>query len=60
MKNLGLILIIVGALLLIICALIPAAGDLADQNWYTWGSFILIIAGLITHIVVNKKVDTTV
>lgn len=56
MKNLGIILIIVGALLEVICALVPAAGDLADQNWYTWGSFFLIIAGLITHICVNKKV----
>ena len=55
MKNLGLILIIVGALLLILCALVPAMADLADQNWYTWGSVFLIIAGLITHIFVNKK-----
>ena len=57
MKNLGLILIIVGALLLILCALIPGMGDLADQNWYTWGSFFLIIAGLLTHIFMNKKVE---
>ena len=56
MKNLGIILIIVGALLL--CALVPAMGDLADQNWYTWGNFFLIIVGLITHIVVNKKLET--
>lgn len=56
MKNLGLILIVLGALLLILCALLPAMADLADQNWYTWGSVFLIIAGLITHIFVNKKV----
>ena len=58
MKNLGIILIIVGALLLILCALVPAMGDLADQNWYTWGNFFLIVVGLITHIVVNKKLET--
>ena len=57
MKNLGLILIILGALLIILCALVPFMADLADQNWYTWGSVFLIIAGLITHIVVNKKVS---
>lgn len=56
MKNLGLILIIVGALLLVLCALVPFMADLADQNWYTWGSVLLIVAGLITHIFVNKKV----
>jgi len=32
-------------------------GDLADYNWYTWGSVVLIIAGLLTHIFVNKKVE---
>ena len=58
MKNLGIILIIVGALLLIASALVPGLGDLADQNWYTWGSVIvLIIGGLITHIIVNKKLE---
>ena len=57
MKNLGLILIIVGALLLVLCALVPFMSDLADQNWYTWGSVFLIVAGLITHIIVNKKVS---
>lgn len=57
MKNLGIILIVVGALLQILCALVPFMADLADQNWYTWGAVLLIIAGLITHIVVNKKVD---
>ena len=56
-KNLGIFLIILGALLLILCALVPAMGDMADQNWYTWGSVVIIIAGLLTHIFVNKKVE---
>jgi len=54
MKNLGIILIIVGALLLILCAAVPPCADLADQNWYTVGSLVLIIIGLISHIVLNK------
>ena len=44
-------------MLQIISALIPALSDLADQNWYTWGSFFLIIIGLISHIVLNKKTE---
>ena len=57
-KNIGILLIVLGALLLIISALVPGCGDLADQNWYTWGSFIvLIVGGLITHIIVNKKLE---
>lgn len=56
MKNLGIILIIIGALAQILCALVPAMGDLADQNLYTWGALVLIIVGLFVHIATNKKV----
>ncbi len=56
-KNLGILLIVLGALLLILCAFVPGMGDLADQNWYTWGSLFLIIAGLLTHIFVNRKLE---
>ena len=55
MKNLGICLIILGALLLILCAL-PFMADLADQNWYTIGSTVLIIVGLLAHIFINKKI----
>ena len=56
MKNLGIILVIVGALLLVLSAVVPPMADLADQNWYTWGNVLLIIVGLITHIVINKRI----
>ena len=56
-KNLGILLIVLGALLLILCAFVPFMGDLADQNWYTWGSMLLIVAGLLTHIFMNKKLE---
>lgn len=60
MKNLGIILICLGALLLILTypafKFIPAiVPDMADQNLYTWGGAALTIVGLITHIIVNKK-----
>ena len=57
MKNLGIILIIIGAILQVLCATVPAMGDLADQNFYTWGAFALILVGLGIHIAANKKVD---
>jgi hypothetical protein len=56
MKNLGLILIIIGAVLLVLTTVLPFMADLADQNWYTIGSLVIIIAGLICHIVINKRV----
>lgn len=55
MKNLGIILIVVGAVLLIACSLVPFMNDMADQNWYTGGSAALIIIGLLAHIFCNKK-----
>jgi hypothetical protein len=56
MKNLGLILIIIGAVLLVLTTVLPFMADLADQNWYTIGSLVIIIVGLICHIVINKRV----
>ncbi len=56
MKNLGIILIMIGAFALVLCAVVPFMADLADQNWYTGGSDALTIAGLITHIRINKKI----
>jgi Na+/melibiose symporter-like transporter len=56
-KNIGILLIVLGAILLILCAVVPFMGDMADQNWYTWGSLLIIIAGLLTHIFMNKKVE---
>ncbi len=56
MKNLGLILIIIGAVLLVLTTVLPFMADLADQNWYTIGSLVIIIVGLICYIVINKRV----
>ncbi len=54
-KNIGICLVVVGALLLILATVIPALGDLLDQNIYTAGSAFLVIAGVIVHIWMNKK-----
>lgn len=45
----------IGALALVLSAVVPFMADLADQNWYTIGSVVLIIAGLIAHIYINKR-----
>ena len=54
-KNyLGAFMALVGAVLLILATFVPAMSDLCDQNWYTTGSFVLIILGIVAHVVVNK------
>ncbi len=54
LKNLGLALVILGAVLLSLTMLVPAMADLADENWYTFGSMIMIVVGLLAHINFNK------
>ena len=50
-KNLGIILIVLGALLLIISYFV----DLVDYNFYNLGALLIIVAGIITHIVQTKR-----
>jgi protein-S-isoprenylcysteine O-methyltransferase Ste14 len=54
-KNIGIALVVLGAVLMILATVIPALGDLLDQNIYTSGSAFLVIAGIIVHIWLNKK-----
>ncbi|WP_300729896.1 hypothetical protein [uncultured Bacteroides sp.] len=52
LKNLGVILVIIGAILLIVCF---ATGSV--NNNVTLGcSLLLVIIGLIAHIVLNKRI----
>lgn len=53
-KNLGVLLVVLGAVLLVLASLIPAMGDLLDYNWFTGGCAFLVIAGLLAHIFLNK------
>ncbi|MBR3857938.1 MAG: hypothetical protein IKM68_08185 [Bacteroidaceae bacterium] len=50
-QNLGIILIVLGALLLIISYF----ADLVDYNFYNIGALVIIIAGIVTHIVITKR-----
>lgn len=59
LKNLGVLLIIVGALLLILPTLIPAMVDLLDYNAYTVAGAVLVIIGFLAHIIFNKYLPLT-
>lgn len=50
-KNLGIILIVLGALMLIISYF----ADFVDYNFYNIGALLLIIVGIVTHIVMTKR-----
>lgn len=55
-KNyLGIIIVLVGALMLIIAMVIPPLRSLLDINAYTLVGAVLILAGVIVHVQVNKK-----
>lgn len=50
-QNLGIILIVLGALLLILSYFV----GLQDYNFFNFGALLIIIAGIVTHIVMTKK-----
>ena len=59
-QNLGITLIVLGALLLIISYFaakfnLGFMADLVDYNWYQMFALLLIIAGIVAHIVIAKR-----
>ncbi len=52
LKNLGLILILVGALILVACSF---TGNV-NNNTILGTSIVLVIVGLISYIAINKKI----
>lgn len=52
LKNLGIILILIGAAILIGCAV---TGNVND-NTVMASSVVLIVAGLLSYIIINKKI----
>ncbi len=50
-QNLGIILIVLGALMLIISYF----ADFVDYNFYNIGALLIIIVGIVTHIVMTKR-----
>ncbi len=51
-KNLGIIIILLGAAGLFVAHYTT----LADENWATGGSFLLMVIGLVLHIYMNKRI----
>lgn len=54
LKNLGLILMVLGALILI--ASFVTGSDLVNNNTVLGGSLALMVIGLVAYIVLNKKI----
>ena len=55
-KNyIGVLLALLGAVLLILAMLVPPMNDLMDYNAFTFGSYALIVVGIIAHVYINKK-----
>ncbi len=52
LKNLGLILIVIGAVILICCSFV---GNV-NNNAILGGSIALVIVGLVSYIVINKRI----
>ena len=52
LKDLGLILILVGIIILIVCSL---TGDV-NNNAILGGSIVLVVLGLISYIAINKRI----
>ena len=50
-QNLGIILIVLGALLLVLSYVL----SLEDYNFYNFGALLLIIIGIIAHIYITKR-----
>lgn len=52
LKNLGLVLILIGVLILLVCSI---TGNV-NNNSILGGSIVLVVLGLISYIVINKKI----
>lgn len=52
LKNLGLVLILIGVLILLVCSI---TGNV-NNNSILGGSIALVVLGLISYIVINKKI----
>ncbi len=53
LKNLGLLLVLIGAIILLVCAY---TGNVNNNNLYIL-SAALLVAGLVSYIVINKRIQ---
>jgi len=54
MKNIGLILTFIGAVMLIVPTVVPSCSTFVDYNAYTITAAGLVLVGIIAHIILNK------
>lgn len=53
-KYIGIILSLIGAVMLILPAVVSACSSFVDYNAYTIAAVVLVVAGIILHIVLHK------
>jgi len=54
LKNIGIILAIIGAVMLILPAVVSSCSSLVDYNIYTVTATVLVVAGIVLHITMHK------
>lgn len=54
MKNIGLLLTLIGAVMLIVPTVINSCSTLVDYNAYTVSAAALVVIGILVHIILNK------
>lgn len=55
MKNIGTILTLIGAIMLVLPTLVNSMSELVDYNSYTITAALLVVVGIIVHIILNKR-----
>lgn len=53
-KNIGIILVIIGAVMLILPAVVSSCSSFVDYNAYTVAAAVLVVGGIILHIILHK------
>lgn len=55
MKNIGTIMALIGAIMLILPTLVSSLSELVDYNTYTIVASLFVVGGIIAHIILNKR-----
>lgn len=55
MKNIGTILTLIGAIMLIVPTLVNSLSELVDYNSYTITAALFVVGGILVHIILNKR-----
>lgn len=54
MKNIGLLITLIGAVMLIVPTVVSSCSTFVDYNAYTVSAAALVVIGILAHIILNK------